>query len=152
LLESFTNFPGVILRHLQHLWVSGKHASRVDHHSLLILCVKHLNIGKSQRKSRSIQHYTNTDTYTFIASKLRGWGGCSGRPDLVGVLAVGVVFIGQCQLRVQTAAKQQLEQNLLAGGHVLTDAGRLLQLGHVVTQLELHILLQAKQNHRETTG
>ncbi|TNN66621.1 hypothetical protein EYF80_023155 [Liparis tanakae] len=74
----------------------------------------------------------------------------NGRPDLVGVLARGVVFIGQCQLRVQTAAKQQLEQNLLAGGHVLTGAGRLPQLGHVVTQLELHILLQAKQNHRET--
>lgn len=53
---------------------------------------------------------------------------CSCRADLVRVLAGGVVFIGQCHLRVEASAEQQLEQSLLSGGQVLTDADRVLQL------------------------
>lgn len=54
--------------------------------------------------------------------------GCSSRPDLFRLLAGGVVFIRQRQLRVEASANQQLEQSLLAGGQVLTDGHRLLQL------------------------
>lgn len=77
--------------------------------------------------------------------------GCSSRPDLFRLLAGGVVFIRQRQLRVEASANQQLEQSLLAGGQVLTDGHRLLQLWYVVTQLELHLLLQTKQHHRGIT-
>lgn len=38
------------------------------------------------------------------------------------------MFIGQRHLRVEASAEQQLEQSLLPGGQVLTDADRLLQL------------------------
>lgn len=38
------------------------------------------------------------------------------------------MFIGQRHLRVEASAEQQLEQSLLSGGQVLTDADRLLQL------------------------
>lgn len=61
---------------------------------------------------------------------IKNRAGCSSRnvSDLLRVFASGVVFVGQCQLRVEASADHQLEQSLLAGGQVLTDADRLLQL------------------------
>lgn len=52
----------------------------------------------------------------------------SRRTDLLRVLAGGVVFVGQSQLRVEASAEQQLQQRLLAGRHVLADVDGLLQL------------------------
>lgn len=68
--------------------------------------------------------------------------------DLIRVLAGGVVFIGQSQLRVEASAQQQLQQCLLARGQILADTDRLLQRRHVVTQLELHLLLRTGQRRR----
>lgn len=79
------------------------------------------------------------------------WDGCCIRADLVRVLAGGVVFIWQCHLRVEASAEQQLEQSLLSGGQVLTDADRFLQLWHVVTQLELHLLFNREESNRYVT-
>lgn len=80
-------------------------------------------------------------------SRLSGW-----EPDLVGVFAGGVVLIRHGQLRVEAAAEQQLEQSLLAGRQILTGVDRLLQLGHVVTQLKLHFLFWKKIKREERKG
>lgn len=49
LFQMLTHFSVVILRHMQHLWVTGKHAGGVDHNSLLILCVKHLHTQSGRK-------------------------------------------------------------------------------------------------------
>lgn len=74
--------------------------------------------------------------------------GCCSGADLVRVLAGGVVLVRHGHLRVEASAEQQLEQSLLSGGQVLTDADRLLQLRHVVTQLELHLLFKREECDR----
>lgn len=101
-----THILAVALRDQEHLRVAGKHAGRMDHHTLLILRVEHLR-GARQSK-------TSTSTPGRIRSFVAVPPGRCCMTDLLRVLAGGVVFIGQSQLRVEASAQQQLQQRLLA--------------------------------------
>lgn len=49
-----THVLAVTLRDQQHLGVTGKHAGRMDHHPLLVLCVEHLRGARPDKSSTAI--------------------------------------------------------------------------------------------------